>query len=92
MYYVYITTNPKRTTFYTGVTNDLIRRLIEHKLNRGKKATFAGRYFCYKLVFFESYEFIEDAIIREKQIKDMSRQDKIELIKIKNPQLKFIFL
>jgi len=87
LYYVYITTNPRKTTFYTGVTNDLIRRLSEHRANRGNQKKFAGKYYCYKLVYFEIFDKIEDAIAREKEIKNLSREKKLELIKAKNPNL-----
>ncbi len=89
-YYTYITTNPVKTTFYTGVTNNLVRRLSEHKANRGQFKTFAGRYYCYNLVYYESYTSIKIAIEREKEIKDLSHEKKIELIKTKNPKMFFI--
>ena len=47
-YYVYITTNPRKTVLYTGVTNNLMKREIEHFENRGNCQNFAGRYYCYK--------------------------------------------
>lgn len=87
--YVYILTNHTRNVFYTGVTNDLKRRLQEHLNERGKFRTFAGRYFCYKLVYYEVFDSETDAIMREKQIKKMLRHEKIELIKTKNPKLHF---
>jgi putative endonuclease len=52
-YCVYITTNPAKAVLYIGVTNDLARRLGQHYENRGSKETFAGRYFCYNLLYFE---------------------------------------
>ena len=81
-YYVYIMTNKANTVFYTGVTNDLRRRVYEHqqKLMKG----FTRRYNATKLVFFEVCSDIEAAITREKQIKAGSRQDKIELIRAAN--------
>ena len=87
--YVYILTNHTKNVFYTGITNDLKRRLIEHLNERGKHRTFAGRYFCYKLVYYEEFDSTVDAIMREKQIKKMLRHEKIELIKTKNPKLHF---
>ncbi|MBL7843555.1 MAG: GIY-YIG nuclease family protein [Cyclobacteriaceae bacterium] len=84
-YYVYITTNPSKTTFYTGVTNDLAQRITEHYLNRGNPSTFAGKYYCYLLIFWEHFQYVNDAIAREKEIKGWSRKKKIELIKIMNP-------
>ena len=90
MHFTYIVTNPTITTFYAGVTNNLKRRIREHKQNRGKNETFAGRYYCYKLLYFECHEYIEDAIFREKQIKNMSREEKIKLIKTRNPYLQFL--
>ena len=77
-YYVYIITNRKNTVLYTGVTNNLIRRIYEHKekLVDG----FAKKYNITKLVYYEVFEDIENAIYREKQIKAGSRQKKIDLI------------
>ena len=91
-YFVYITTNPSKTVLYTGVTNDLIFRLHQHFMNRGKKETFAGRYYCYKLVYFEHFDDINMAIEREKFIKDLSNKKKLELIKEINSGLNFIVL
>ncbi len=61
-YFTYITTNPRKTVLYTGVTNDLQTRLKEHFTNRGKSETFAGKYFCYKLIYFEHYSDVNHAI------------------------------
>ena len=88
-YYVYMTTNPNRTVLYTGVTNDLRRRLQEHFNQCGKKRTFAGRYYCYRLVYFEWYQDIKQAITREKQIKGWTRDKKNALIEKVNPQWNF---
>ncbi len=54
-YYVYITTNPNRTVLYIGITNDIARRLVEHYANRGKVETFAGKTYCYCLIYIELY-------------------------------------
>ena len=72
-YFVYITTNPKRSTLYVGMTNDLQRRLQEHFMNSGDAATFAGRYYCYNFIYFERHTQIEHAIEREKEIKKMEQ-------------------
>jgi len=85
-YYVYITTNPGRTVLYVGVTNDLSLRLRQHRENRGNKNSFAGKYHCYKLIYFESYADVNQAIQREKEIKDLSRKKKEELIAVRNPK------
>ncbi len=90
IYYVYITTNPTRTTLYVGVTNTLNRRLQEHYENRGNPKTFAGRYYCYKLIYYESYDHVRDALLREKEIKKWSRKKKEELIATTNPRWKFL--
>ena len=81
-YYVYIMTNESNTVLYTGVTNNLTRRVYEHKekLVDG----FARKYKITKLVYYEVFEDIENAILREKQIKGGSRQKKIELINSMN--------
>jgi putative endonuclease len=89
-YFIYITTNPKRTTYYIGVTNDLAVRLQEHFQNSGDKKSFAGRYFCYKLIYFERFSSPVHAIEREKQLKGWSRSKKEALIKSRNPEMKFL--
>jgi putative endonuclease len=82
-YCVYIMTNKNNTTLYTGVTNNLLRRVLEHKSGMGSK--FTHRYNIYKLVYYETTNDIEAAIIREKQIKGGSRQKKIDLVNSINP-------
>jgi len=84
-YYVYIMTN-KSKTLYTGVTNNLTRRVYEHKnkLIDG----FTKKYNIHKLVYFELFNNIEDAIRREKQIKGWIRKKKIDLIESMNPDWK----
>ncbi len=67
VYYLYIVTNPNKTTLYTGVTNNLSARIIEHWEKRGQFRTFAGRYFCYNLLYYECFQFIQDAIDRKKE-------------------------
>jgi putative endonuclease len=86
-YYTYILTNPNKTTLYTGVTNNITRRILEHYSNRGKKETFAGRFYCYHLVFVEEFKYVNDAIWFEKHIKRHSRKWKIDLIKSVNPKM-----
>jgi len=76
----------KSRTLYTGVTNDLNRRVYEHK-NKLIKG-FTSKYNITKLVYYEEYNDINDAIRREKQIKGWSRKKKIELIESVNPEWK----
>ena len=87
---VYIVTNPGKTVLYTGVTNDLGQRLVEHYSERGRKDSFAGRYYCYNLLYYETYDNPDDAIFREKQIKDLSRSGKEQLIAEMNPNWEFL--
>ena len=82
-YYVYILTNRINRVLYTGITNDLLRRVHEHR--KGNSNGFTRRYHVYKLVYYETYEDIESASIRVKQIKGGSRQGKIDLINSMNP-------
>lgn len=90
-YFVYIITNPKRTVLYTGVTNNLHRRLTEHyEDNVNGKKSFAARYFCYHLVYFEAHTYINNAIQREKEIKGWTRKKKEALINEFNPDWKFL--
>jgi putative endonuclease len=83
--YVYIVTNPGKTVLYTGISNDLKTRVQQHRENRGKPKTFAGRYYCYKLIYYETHNDVRDAIAREKAIKNMSREMKEALIREQNP-------
>ncbi len=85
-YCVYIMTNSRHTVLYTGVTNDLVRRVEEHK--SGKGSTFTKKYNVNKLVFYESGDDINIAIAREKQIKAGSRKKKLNLVNSMNPEWK----
>ncbi len=80
---VYIMTNPRKTVLYTGVTNNLPRRIHEHK--EKLVPGFASRYNVTDLVYYETAETAEVAIAREKQLKAGPRRRKIELIKSMNP-------
>ena len=82
-YYVYILTNKKNGTLYIGMTNNLERRIYEHKnkLIEG----FSYTYGLDKLVLMESYQYVQDAILREKRMKKWKRQWKINLIVEDNP-------
>ena len=82
-FYVYIMTNYQETTFYIGVTSDLLRRVCEHK-NKAKEG-FSSKYNLTKLIYFESTESSIAAIEREKQLKRWHREWKINLIKELNP-------
>ena len=84
-YYVYILTNAHHTVLYTGVTNDLIRRVFEHK-HHVDKGSFTAQYNVEKLVYYEVTNDIESAILREKQIKGWNRKRKNKIIEIKNPK------
>ena len=85
MYYVYILANVTGTVIYTGVTNDLIRRVYEHKHNSDPNS-FTARYSVQKLVYYESTSNRYEAISREKQIKSWNRKRKNELVESKNPK------
>ncbi|MDF3078632.1 MAG: nuclease family protein [Sphingobacteriaceae bacterium] len=89
-YYVYIITNPGKTVLYTGVTNNLKERLWQHQQNQGTKGTFAGKYHCHHLLWYEHHSDINNAIAREKEIKGWRRQKKIDLIESENPNWNFI--
>jgi putative endonuclease len=78
LYYVYILTNAHHNVLYTGVTNDLERRCYEHK--QKKINGFTQKYNVDKLIYFERFEFIDQAISREKQIKGYSQSKKATLI------------
>ena len=82
-------TNMNNSVLYTGVTNDLQRRVTEHKA--GKGGVFTKKYNLVKLVYYEFGEDIKVAIFREKQIKAGSRQDKVDLINSLNPEWNDLF-
>jgi putative endonuclease len=83
-YDIYIVTNPERTVLYIGMTNNLEERLKEHYFNKGQPKTFAGKFFCYNLIYHEEFQYVRDAIAREKELKGWTREKKEELIKTKN--------
>jgi putative endonuclease len=88
-YCVYILTNEQNTVLYTGVTNNLRRRVLEHRSGNG--GTFTKRYKIHKLVYYEYGPDIHIAIFREKQIKGGSRQKKLDLINSLNPGWRDLF-
>ena len=88
-YFVYILASKKDGVLYIGVTNSLNRRTFEHVF--GKNESFTKKYFIHKLVYFEIYTEITDAIKREKQLKKWNRQWKVNLIERQNPQWEDLF-
>jgi putative endonuclease len=82
-YWVYMMTNTNNTVIYTGVTNDLKRRVAEHKDKKG--SSFTSRYNVNKLVFYERFDRISDALSAEKKIKSGPRAKKNEIIQAVNP-------
>jgi putative endonuclease len=88
-YCVYIMTNQNQNVLYTGVTNNLKRRVLEHKENRGSE--FTKKYKVHKLVYLEVTNDVNAAIFREKQIKAGSRQKKLDLINGSNKEWRDLF-
>lgn len=84
MYYVYILASARHGTIYIGVTNDLARRLEEHRTGKGSE--FARKYRVFRLVYVENFERPIEAIAREKQLKKWNRDWKIKLIETDNPE------
>mgnify|MGYP003317099684 CR=1 FL=1 len=82
--YVYIMFNKRNGTLYTGVTSNLLQRIHEHKQSIYKNS-FTAKYNCNKLAYYEEFQYINDAIEREKHIKSQSRKYKIKLIESINP-------
>jgi putative endonuclease len=83
-FWIYIVTNRSQSVLYIGVTNRLSRRTWEHR--EGVKAGFASKYQCKKLIYYEHYRDVRDAIARESQLKKWSRAKKIALINRLNPR------
>jgi putative endonuclease len=88
-YYVYIMTNQANAVLYTGMTNDLRRRVFEHQSGQGSH--FTAKYKIKKLVFYERFDSAVDAITAEKRIKAGSRNKKEELINSINPEWKDLY-
>lgn len=88
-YYVYILTN-KSGTLYIGVTNDLTRRIWEHKQKNVKG--FTEKYNISRLIYYEIFEEVEYAIMREKQLKNWSRKKKLSLVRVFNPKFKELLI
>lgn len=88
--FVYIMTNTYRTTFYIGVTLDLKKRVMEHI--EGFGSTFTKKYNLKDLIYFEEFSDINQAIEREKQLKNWHRQWKLNLIKEQNPTLSTLII
>lgn len=87
--YVYIMTNKNNTVLYTGVTSDLMNRVHEHKQKLVEG--FTKKYNINKLIYYEAFDEIFEAIVREKQIKGWIRKKKIDLIESMNPEWKDLY-
>ena len=83
-YFVYMMTNKGRSTLYTGMTNSLVHRVSQHRM--GEIPGFTQRYNINRLVYYEQFNDVRDAISREKQIKAGSRANKLRLIEAANPE------
>ena len=84
LYYVYILASKKDGVLYTGVTSNLIGRAYQHKNNLTE--SFTKKYFVHKLVYYETHSDVNEAILREKQIKKWNRAWKIRLLEESNPE------
>ena len=89
-YYIYILASDRNGTLYIGVTNNLLTRSFQHKI-KDNKDSFTAKYNINKLVYYEAYQYIQDAIQREKQIKAWKRQRKMGLIEKENPIWRDLF-
>ncbi len=83
-FYVYSMFNRRNGTLYVGVSNDIVRRVYEHK-NKTFPDSFTARYNCTQLAYYEEFDYVNDAIEREKKLKSGTRQQKIRLIESINP-------
>ncbi|WP_343532962.1 GIY-YIG nuclease family protein [Pedobacter sp.] len=88
-YFVYILTNRYKTVLYIGVTNDLEIRIAQHRKGESTRS-FTKKYKCFYLVHYERYQYINDAIDREKELKGWSRAKKEALIVMENPNWRFL--
>ncbi|MFA5322244.1 MAG: GIY-YIG nuclease family protein [Smithella sp.] len=88
-YYLYIVASKKNGTLYIGVTGDLVKRTYEHKQNAIDG--FTKKYNVHNLVYYETYKDIEEAILREKQMKKWNRKWKVRIIEENNPEWKDLY-
>lgn len=88
-FYVYILTNKNKKVLYTGVTNNLKLRLQQHK-SKFNPNSFTSKYNTYYLIYFEHFGWIQEAIAREKEIKNLLRIKKLNLILEQNPNMDFL--
>ena len=86
-FYIYIISNSSRTSLYTGFTNNLKRRLLEHLNPKINIKSFCKKYSCNEVIYFEHYQYVNNAIAREKQVKRWNKKKKLTLIRMKNPNL-----
>ncbi len=89
-YFISICTNSANTVLYTGITNNLVQRIYQHK--EKYISSFTSKYRIHKLVYFEIFLSVTEAIVREKQIKAGSRKKKIDLIQKMNPTWEDLYL
>lgn len=89
-FFVYILASKRNGTLYVGVTNNLLNRSFQHKIKQNKNS-FTAKYNVDKLVYYEVYQYIGDAIAREKQLKKWKRKWKIELIEKENSAWRDLF-
>ncbi len=90
MYYIYIATNKNNTALYTGISNALERRMLEHTAKESPNS-FTAKYNIDKLVYYDTFPNAKDAIFAEKKIKDWKRDKKIKLIEDMNPKWRDLF-
>ena len=88
-YFIYIATNKTNTVLYTGITNNLVKRIYQHK--NKIVSSFSSKYNINKLVYYEVFQDVNDTIKREKQIKAGSRKKKLELVKKMNPYFEDLY-
>ncbi len=88
-YFVYILTNRKDGVLYIGITNDLVRRVFQHR--EGAIPGFTNKYNLKRLIYFEAFDDPENAIMREKRMKKWNREWKIELIENNNPEWRDLY-
>ena len=90
-YFLYIVTNKNKSTLYVGITNNIQRRIAQHYFDSENcRKSFAGRYNCYYLVYYEGFATPSEAIQREKEIKKWRREKKNRLISDFNPNWDFL--